>query len=85
VRSGSDLARRCAARAAARGNDGVLAVLPVLAAIHYYDSAKYITETNLSFAVRTLVLSKTWFDRLPPYLQKIVAEDTARIGDEMHQ
>jgi TRAP-type C4-dicarboxylate transport system substrate-binding protein len=64
--------------------DGVLAVLPVLAAMHFYDSAKYITETNLSFAVSTFVLSKTWFDRLPPDLQKIVAEDSARIGDEMH-
>jgi TRAP-type C4-dicarboxylate transport system substrate-binding protein len=64
--------------------DGVLAVLPVLAAMHFYDTAKYITETNLSFAVSTLVLSKTWFDRLPPDLQKIVADDAARIGDEMH-
>lgn len=65
--------------------DGVLSVLPVLAAMHYYDSAKYITETNLSFAVSTFVLSKTWFDGLPPDLQKIVADDSVRIGDEMHQ
>lgn len=65
--------------------DGVLSVLPVLAAMHYYDAAKYITETNLSFAVSTFVLSKTWFDRLPPDLQKIVADDAQRIGDDMHQ
>jgi TRAP-type C4-dicarboxylate transport system substrate-binding protein len=65
--------------------DGVLSVLPVLAAMHYYDAAKYITETNLSFAVSTFVISKTWFDRLPPDLQKIVADDAQRIGDDMHQ
>ena len=64
--------------------DGVLAVLPVLAAMHFYDSAKYITETNLSFAVSTFVISKAWFDKLPPDLQKIVADDSARISDEMH-
>jgi TRAP-type transport system periplasmic protein len=65
--------------------DGVLSVLPVLAAMHYYDSAKYISETNLSFAVSTFVLSKIWFDSLPPDLQKIVADDAARIGDSMHE
>jgi TRAP-type C4-dicarboxylate transport system substrate-binding protein len=65
--------------------DGVLSVLPVLAAMHYYDAAKYITETNLSFAVSTFVLSKSWFNRLPPDLQKIVADDSLHIGDDMHQ
>jgi TRAP-type C4-dicarboxylate transport system substrate-binding protein len=63
--------------------DGVLSVLPVLAAMHYYDSAKYISETNLSFAVSTLVLSKIWFDSLSPDLQKIVSDDAFRIGDGM--
>jgi tripartite ATP-independent transporter DctP family solute receptor len=65
--------------------DGVLSVLPVLAAMHYYDAAKYITETNLSFAVSTFVISKTWYDQLPPDLQKVIADDSVRIGDEMHQ
>src|SRR5450759_1268830 len=42
------------------------------------------SQTNLSFAVSMFVLSKTWFDRLASDLQKIVAEDSARIGDDMH-
>jgi TRAP-type transport system periplasmic protein len=64
--------------------DGVLAVLPVLSAMRYYDTAKYITETDLSYAISTFVLSKIWFDGLPPDLQKIVNDDAVRIGDEMH-
>ncbi len=63
--------------------DGVLSVLPVLAAMHYYDTAKYISETNLSFAVSTFVLSRIWFDSLPQDLQKIVADDAVRVGDEI--
>ena len=64
--------------------DGVLAVLPVLSAMHFYDSAKYITETDLSYAVSTFVMSKSWLDKLPPDLQKIVTDDAVRIGDGMH-
>jgi TRAP-type C4-dicarboxylate transport system substrate-binding protein len=64
--------------------DGVLAVLPVLSAMHFYDSAKYITETDLSYAVSTFVISKAWFDKLPADLQKIVADDAVKTGDGMH-
>lgn len=63
--------------------DGVMSVLPVLSAMHYYDTAKYISETNLSYAVSTFVMSRTWFSHLPPDLQKIVSDDAARVGDQM--
>ena len=64
--------------------DGVMSVMPVLAAMHYYDTAKYVSETNLSYAVSTFVISSTWFNHLPPDLQKIVNDDTLRVGDQMH-
>ena len=63
--------------------DGVMSVLPVLSALRYYDAAKYITETNLSFTISQASISKVWFDKLPPDLQKIVADAALKLGDEM--
>jgi TRAP-type C4-dicarboxylate transport system substrate-binding protein len=64
--------------------DGVLSVLPVLAAFKYYDSAKYFTESDFAMAVSNFIFSKIWFDRLPPDLQKIVADTAVQVGDGMH-
>ena len=65
--------------------DGVMSTLPVLSALRYYDAAKYITETNFSFTISQASISKVWFDKLPPDLQKIVADNAAAIGDQMQQ
>jgi TRAP-type transport system periplasmic protein len=63
--------------------DGVLSVLPVLTAFRYYDAAKYFTETDFAYAVSVFVFSRQWFDKLPADLQKIVADDALKIGDQM--
>jgi TRAP-type C4-dicarboxylate transport system substrate-binding protein len=64
--------------------DGVLSSLPVLAAFKYYDAAKYFTETDLGFVVSTFVFSRTWYDKLPPDLQQILATQALTVGDAMH-
>ena len=54
--------------------DGVMSVLPVLTAFRYYDAAKYILESNQAMVTVVTVLSKTWFDSLPPDLQDVVSK-----------
>ena len=64
--------------------DGVLSVLPVLAAFRYYDAAKYFTETDFNYAVSAFVFSKQWLAKLSPDLRKIVTDDALKVGDTMH-
>jgi TRAP-type C4-dicarboxylate transport system substrate-binding protein len=54
--------------------DGVMSVLPVLAALRFYDAAKYILETEHAMVSVVTVLSKLWYDKLPKDLQAIVEE-----------
>lgn len=64
--------------------DGVLSVLPVLTVFHYYGTAKYFTETDFAQAVSTFVFSRSWLDRLPPDLRKLVQADALSVGDNMN-
>jgi TRAP-type C4-dicarboxylate transport system substrate-binding protein len=52
--------------------DGAFSSLPVLAALQYHGTAKYITETGHSYIFSVAMLSKRWFDGLPSDLQAIV-------------
>ena len=63
--------------------DGVMSTVPVLSALRYYDAAKFITETNFSFTTSMSAISKVWFDKLPPDLQKVVADNAYKIASEM--
>lgn len=64
--------------------DGTLGAIPVFASLRFYDAAKFFTETNFVISSSMLVLSKAWLDKLPADLQKIVVEESLRVGDEMH-
>ena len=52
--------------------DGAFSSLPVLAALQYHGTAKYITETGHSYIFSVAMLSKRWFDGLPNDLQAAV-------------
>ncbi len=52
--------------------DGALASVPAFTPLHFYEAAKYMTETNQYYVLIVAELSKKWFDALPPDLQKIV-------------
>ncbi len=52
--------------------DGAFGALPVFSALQYQDTAKYITETGQSYIFSVAMLSKRWFDGLPPDLKATV-------------
>ncbi len=55
--------------------DGALASVPAFTPLHFYEAAKYMTETSQYYVLIVAELSKKWFDALPPDLQKIVLEE----------
>ena len=59
--------------------DGALAAVAPFAPLHFYDAAKYMTETGQYYVFIVAEVSKKWFDTLPPDLQKVVL-DTADKG-----
>ncbi len=55
--------------------DGALASVPAFTPLHFYEAAKYMTETSQYYVLIVAELSKKWFDALSPDLQKIVLEE----------
>lgn len=54
--------------------DGVISSTPVFTALRFYGAAKYLHETNHAMVSSIAVVSKSWFDKLPPDLQKVVTD-----------
>ncbi len=54
--------------------DGTISGLSVFTAFKMNDLLKVITVTNDTYIVSLAVISKPWFDTLPPDLQKVVIE-----------
>jgi TRAP-type C4-dicarboxylate transport system substrate-binding protein len=63
--------------------DGAMSAVPIFAALQYFDSAKYVTETDHAQIFSTAWLSKRWFDGLPADLKTIVLETATQIGQEV--
>jgi TRAP-type transport system periplasmic protein len=63
--------------------DGVMSALPVISAMRYYDAAKYILQTNHAAGVVIHVVSRIWFDQLPPDLQKVVTDAGTAVSRDM--
>lgn len=49
----------------------------------YYDVTKTVTLTEEAVFVTVGVLSKVWFDKLPPDLQAILVEEAAKLNEEL--
>lgn len=62
--------------------DGALASVPAFTPLHFYDAAKYMTETGQYYVLIVAEVSKKWFDTLPADLQKIVLDEA---DDASHQ
>jgi TRAP-type C4-dicarboxylate transport system substrate-binding protein len=58
--------------------DGAVATVTSFTPLHFYEAAKYLTETGQSYVFSVTELSKRWFDGLPADLQKILVEDGAK-------
>ena len=65
--------------------DGVTSVIGVFNAFRYYDTAPNLTDTKLWALISTVQISKVWYDKLPPDLQKAVKDVGARIEPQIHQ
>jgi TRAP-type transport system periplasmic protein len=64
--------------------DGAVLAVTVDATMHYYDAAKYITETGQPFIFSMAFLSKKWFDGLPKDLQTILTTDAGKAAAEVN-
>ena len=63
--------------------DGSLTTITQYTTLHYIDAAKYVVETGQPYVSSIAVLSKKWFDGLPPDLQKIVHDDAAKVSTDI--
>jgi TRAP-type C4-dicarboxylate transport system substrate-binding protein len=55
--------------------DGAIAGIGVFTNMHFYDAAKYVTETNQPAIFIIVEVSKKWYESLPQDLQQIVDRD----------
>ena len=58
--------------------DGAIGGIVVWTPMHFQDTAKYVTETGQPAVYAIVEISKTWYDSLPPDLQKLVDDDAAK-------
>ncbi len=63
--------------------DGVNSVLGVFVAFRYYDAAPQLVDTAFCPILTSGLISKVWFDRLPPDLKKAVLETGPKIEPEL--
>ena len=63
--------------------DGALSSLPVFSALQYQAAAKYMTETSHAYIFSVAMVSKRWFDGLPPDLQAAVRKAADETRDEV--
>ncbi len=60
--------------------DAAVSSIAVFATMHYWNAAKYVTETGQPAIFGLAELSKKWFDSLPSDLQQILDRDAAVEG-----
>jgi len=63
--------------------DGSLTTMTQYTTLHYIDVAKYVVNTGQPYVSSIAVLSKKWFDGLPPDLQTVVREDAATVSQDI--
>jgi TRAP-type C4-dicarboxylate transport system substrate-binding protein len=63
--------------------DGANSGLPVYLAFKYHDVAPHRLDTHLWAIVTIGLVSKVWYDRLPPDLQKAVRDSVDKVEPEL--
>lgn len=63
--------------------DGLLAGIPVLSALRFWDAARYVTQIHPAIVVSVFLVNKRWFDRLPTDIRTAMQEEGARIDREL--
>ncbi|WP_376099857.1 TRAP transporter substrate-binding protein [Roseomonas sp. CCTCC AB2023176] len=64
--------------------DGLLAGIPVLSALRYFDVAKAVTEIHPAIVVSTFLVNKRWFDRQPAEVRRVMTEEGERIDKDLY-
>lgn len=64
--------------------DGSVVAITVESTMHFWDAAKYLTETGQPFIFSMSFLSKKWYDALPKDLQTIIDTDAAKAASEVN-
>ena len=64
--------------------DGILGSLPVITAMRYYDSAKYVLETGHAVITVMSLVSKVWYDKLPKDYQALIDEAGAKASIDIY-
>lgn len=59
--------------------DGLLAGIPVLTAMKFFDAAKAVTEIHPGIVVSTVVVNRKWFDSLAAPLRQAIDEAGAAV------
>jgi TRAP-type transport system periplasmic protein len=62
--------------------DGMLAGMPVLTPMKFYDVAKNVTEIHPSIVTSIQVVSKRWFDSLPAGVQSAMLDAAMKVDQE---
>ncbi len=65
--------------------DSVMSNIPVFQALKYYSVAKHLLATEHALLTTMTVISKKWYDVLPPDLQKLVADSGRKVSEGMYQ
>lgn len=65
--------------------DSVMSCIPVFVALRYHDVAKYLVETNHGLIAGAAMISKVWFDKLPPDLQAVVVKAGQKASQDVYQ
>jgi TRAP-type C4-dicarboxylate transport system substrate-binding protein len=63
--------------------DGAMSTLDVFVPLRYYDTAKYLVDTEQAVLTSVVVLSRKWFSALSPDLQKLVMDSAQKATDEV--
>jgi TRAP-type C4-dicarboxylate transport system substrate-binding protein len=63
--------------------DGNRTGITIFTTFKYYDILKTVTETHDAMVFSIAMMSKAWYDKLPPDLQKIVLEEGEAVQKEL--
>ena len=63
--------------------DGNRTGITIFTTFKYYDILKTVTETHDAMVFSIAMVSKLWYDKLPPDLQKVLAEEGEAVQKEL--
>ncbi len=60
--------------------DGALTAITAVSAMRWYDAAKFYLEASPSYIAAITMMNKSWFDKLPADLQKVVVDAGQKVS-----